>query len=69
MKEEFLSSNEWENVNVNGSVNVNVNGQWGLAQEVDSIYMELGEIAKSLDKIRQRLANITKAASGQEGGH
>lgn len=66
MKEEFLSSNEWENVNVNGNVNVNVNGQWGLAQEVDSIYMELGEIAKSLDKIRQRLANITKAASGQE---
>lgn len=66
MKEEFLSSNEWENVNVNGSVNVNVNGQWGLAQEVDSIYMELGEIAKSLDKIRQRLANIIKAASGQE---
>lgn len=64
MKEEFLSSNEWENVN--GNVNVNVNGQWGLAQEVDSIYMELGEIAKSLDKIRQRLANITKAASGQE---
>ena len=60
MKEEFLSSNEWENVNVN------VNGQWGLAQEVDSIYMELGEIAKSLDKIRQRLANITKAASGRE---
>lgn len=66
MKEEFLSSNEWENVNVNGSGNVNVNGQWGLAQEVDSIYMELDEIAKSLDKIRQRLANITKAASGQE---
>lgn len=70
MKEEFLSSNEWENGNgngnVNGSGNVNVNGQWGLAQEVDSIYMELGEIAKSLDKIRQRLANITKAASGQE---
>lgn len=68
MKEEFLSSNEWENVNVNvnGSGNVSVNGQWGLAQEVDSIYMELGEIAKSLDKIRQRLANITKAASGQE---
>lgn len=64
MKEEFLSSNEWENGN--GNVNVNVNGQWGLAQEVDSIYMELGEIAKSLDKIRQRLANITKAASGQE---
>ena len=62
MKEEFLSSNEWENGNVNGSVN----GQWGLAQEVDSIYMELGEIAKSLDKIRQRLANITKAASGRE---
>lgn len=60
MKEEFLSSNEWENGNVN------VNGQWGLTQEVDSIYMELGEIAKSLDKIRQRLANITKAASGQE---
>lgn len=66
MKEKFLSSNEWENVNVNGSGNVNVNGQWGLAQEVDSIYMELGEIAKSLDKIRQRLANITKAASGRE---
>ena len=72
MKEEFLSSNEWENgngsgnVNVNVNVNVNGNGQWGLAQEVDSIYMELGEIAKSLDKIRQRLANITKAASGQE---
>lgn len=64
MKEEILSSNEWENGNVN--VNVSVNGQWGLAQEVDSIYMELGEIAKSLDKIRQRLANITKAASGQE---
>lgn len=64
MKEEFLSSNEWENGNVNG--NGNGNGQWGLAQEVDSIYMELGEIAKSLDKIRQRLANITKAASGQE---
>lgn len=64
MKEEFLSSNEWENVNVN--VSGNVNGQWGLAQEVDSIYMELGEIAKSLDKIRQRLANITKAASGRE---
>lgn len=68
MKEEFLSSNEWENVNVNGNGNgsVSVNGQWGLAQEVDSIYMELGEIAKSLDKIRQRLANITKAASGRE---
>lgn len=64
MKEEFLSSNEWENGNGNG--NVSVNGQWGLAQEVDSIYMELGEIAKSLDKIRQRLENITKAASGQE---
>lgn len=64
MKEEFLSSNEWENGNVNG--NVSVNGQWDLAQEVDSIYMELGEIAKSLDKIRQRLANITKAASGRE---
>lgn len=72
MKEEFLSSNEWENgnVNVNGNGNGNGNGsgngQWDLAQEVDSIYMELGEIAKSLDKIRQRLANITKAASGQE---
>lgn len=66
MKEEFLSSNEWENGNGNVNVNVNVNGQWGLAQEVDSIYMELGEIAKSLDKIRQRLANITKAASGRE---
>lgn len=66
MKEEFLSSNEWENGNVNGNGNVSVSGQWGLAQEVDSIYMELGEIAKSLDKIRQRLENITKAASGQE---
>lgn len=68
MKEEFLSSNEWENGNgnVNGNGNGSGNGQWGLAQEVDSIYMELGEIAKSLDKIRQRLANITKAASGQE---
>ena len=68
MKEEFLSSNEWENGNGNGNGNVNGNGsgQWGLAQEVDSIYMELGEIAKSLDKIRQRLANITKAASGRE---
>lgn len=66
MKEEFLSSNEWENGNVNVNGNVSVNGQWGLAQEVDSIYMELGEIAKSLDKIRQRLANITKAASGRE---
>lgn len=76
MKEKFLSSNEWENGNVNGngngsgnghgSVNGSGNGQWGLAQEVDSIYMELGEIAKSLDKIRQRLANITKAASGRE---
>lgn len=68
MKEEFLSSNEWENGNVNVNVNGNGsgNGQWDLAQEVDSIYMELGEIAKSLDKIRQRLANITKAASGQE---
>ena len=62
MKEEFLSSNEWENGN--GNVNGNGSGQWDLAQEVDSIYMELGEIAKSLDKIRQRLANITKAASG-----
>ena len=76
MKEEFLSSNEWENgngsVNGNGngnghgSVNGSVNGQWGLAQEVDSIYMELGEIAKSLDKIRQRLASLTEAASGRE---
>ena len=66
MKEEILSSNEWENGNGNGNGNVSVNGQWGLAQEVDSIYMELGEIAKSLDKIRQRLANITKAASGRE---
>lgn len=66
MKEEFLSSNEWENGNVNMNVNGSGNGQWGLAQEVDSIYMELGEIAKSLDKIRQRLANITKAASGRE---
>ena len=68
MKEEFLSSNEWENGNgnVNGNGNGSGNGQWGLAQEVDSIYMELGEIAKSLDKIRQRLATITKAASGQE---
>lgn len=68
MKEEFLSSNEWENGNgnVNGNGNGSGNGQWGLAQEVDSIYMELGEIAKSLDKIRQRLANITKAASGRE---
>lgn len=68
MKEEFLSSNEWESGNGSGNVNVNGsgNGQWGLAQEVDSIYMELGEIAKSLDKIRQRLANITKAASGLE---
>ena len=54
MKEDYL--------NGNGSGN----GQWDLAQEVDSIYMELGEIAKSLDKIRQRLANITKAASGRE---
>lgn len=70
MKEEFLSSNEWENgnvnMNVNGNGSGNGSGQWGLAQEVDSIYMELGEIAKSLDKIRQRLANITKAASGRE---
>lgn len=66
MKEEFLSSNEWENGNGNVNGNGSGNGQWGLAQEVDSIYMELGEIAKSLDKIRQRLANITKAASGQE---
>lgn len=72
MKEKFLSSNEWENGNGNvngngsGSGNGSGNGQWGLAQEVDSIYMELGEIAKSLDKIRQRLANITKAASGRE---
>lgn len=66
MKEEFLSSNEWENGNVNVNGNGSGNGQWDLAQEVDSIYMELGEIAKSLDKIRQRLANITKAASGRE---
>ena len=66
MKEEFLSSNEWENGNGNVNGNGNGSGQWGLAQEVASIYMELGEIAKSLDKIRQRLANITKAASGQE---
>lgn len=68
MKEKFLSSNEWENGNgnVNGNGSGNGSGQWGLAQEVDSIYMELGEIAKSLDKIRQRLANITKAASGRE---
>lgn len=50
MKEDYLSSNEWEN------------GQWSLAQEVDCIYEELGEIAKSLGKIRQRLANIPKAA-------
>ena len=50
MKEDYLSSNEWEN------------GQWSLAQEVDCIYEELGEIAKSLGKIRQRLANIAKAA-------
>lgn len=66
MKEEILSSNEWENGNGNVNGNGSGSGQWGLAQEVDSIYMELGEIAKSLDKIRQRLANITKAASGQE---
>ena len=51
MKEDYLSSNEWEK------------GQWSLAQEVDCIYEELGEIAKSLGKIRQRLANIAKAAS------
>lgn len=50
MKEDYLSSNEWEN------------GQWSLAQEVDCIYEELGEIAKSLGKIRQRLANIAKVA-------
>lgn len=50
MKEDYLSSNEWEN------------GQWSLAQEVGCIYEELGEIAESLGKIRQRLANIAKAA-------
>lgn len=50
MKEDYLSSNEWEK------------GQWSLAQEVDCIYEELGEIAKSLGKIRQRLANIAKVA-------
>lgn len=50
MKEDYLSSNEWEK------------GQWSLAQEVDCIYEELGEIAKSLGKIRKRLANIAKAA-------
>ena len=54
MKEDYLSSNEWEN------------GQWSLAQEVDCIYEELGEIAKSLGKIRQRLANIAKAAPERE---
>lgn len=54
MKEDYLSSNEWEN------------GQWSLAQEVGCIYEELGEIAKSLGKIRQRLANIAKAAPERE---
>lgn len=54
MKEDYLSSNKWEN------------GQWSLAQEVGCIYEELGEIAKSLGKIRQRLANIAKAAPERE---
>lgn len=54
MKEDYLSSNEWEN------------GQWSLAQEVGCIYEELGEIAKSLGKIRQRLANIAKAELERE---
>ena len=54
MKEDYLSSNEWEK------------GQWSLAQEVDCIYEELGEIAQSLGKIRQRLANIAKAAPERE---
>lgn len=54
MKEDYLSSNEWEN------------GQWSLAQEVGCIYEELGEIAKSLGKIRQRLANIAKAEPERE---
>ena len=54
MKEDYLSSNEWEN------------GQWSLAQEVGCIYEELGEIAESLGKIRQRLANIAKAAPERE---
>lgn len=54
MKEDYLSSNEWEN------------GQWSLAQEVGCIYEELGEIAQSLGKIRQRLANIAKAAPERE---
>lgn len=54
MKEDYLSSNEWEN------------GQWSLAQEVGCIYEELGEIAESLGKIRQRLANIAKAEPERE---
>ena len=54
MKEDYLSSNEWEN------------GQWSLAQEVGCIYEELGEIAESLGKIRQRLANIAKAEQERE---
>lgn len=54
MKEDYLSSNEWEN------------GQWSLAQEVGCIYEELGEIADSLGKIRQRLANIAKAEPERE---
>lgn len=54
MKEDYLSSNEWEN------------GQWSLAQEVGCIYEELGEIAERLGKIRQRLANIAKAEPERE---
>lgn len=54
MKEDYLSSNEWEN------------GQWSLAQEVGCIYEELGEIAESLGKIRQRLTNIAKAEPERE---
>lgn len=54
MKEDYLSSNEWEN------------GQWSFAQEVGCIYEELGEIAESLGKIRQRLANIAKAEPERE---
>lgn len=54
MKEDYLSSNEWEN------------GQWSLAQEVGCIYEEFGEIAESLGKIRQRLANIAKAEPERE---
>lgn len=54
MKEDYLSSNEWEN------------GQWSLAQEVGCIYEVLGEIAESLGKIRQRLANIAKAEPERE---